>query len=451
MIANTKVDLLLVGEDKAIALRCGEVSRTYSYTFSQMKSVDELAEKADQVQAKLIVMVAADSEAQDQIANHTQVIKQCCANSYILVVVGKRIPPALITFIKKSGANCIVHHHEVTESGKLDFISLQTIRYLYLPVKAQEFKVGSVVDFNVFHLMPVNRKYLSLIRPGETIGESKKAKMLEVSEVYVKRDDVQAYTQYMHKNTDRSAEGLKSRCRSQYLALTSSFVDLILLITDQSEASSFEAGRKLYEECRRTAKELIISLGAVGDAWDIITNSAVGSFGSLDRAPAVAAAAGLMSLLSEIGQPEDVVLAASLSDIGILDLPPSIQTKMKEGKPLNPEEQERYELHPVGSLNLCLGRRIPIPENLKLVITATHERADGTGFQRLLGSKVPFEAQLIQFCQILDNATSIQWGVQRKNLAEVKKKIFDQEMSQGRFSPLLMTKIKDFLLTPDLA
>lgn len=443
---NRRVDFLVIGGDHAVVQRCETTVSTFDFSFLSLKSADELVESSESLSAKFVVLIATASDVKDQIANLTQIAKQCCPDAYILVVVGKRIAPEAAVFTKKSGANYVMLENEFLESSKLEFIASQAIRTAYVGIKSSELKVDTAIPFNVYHLMPINKKYLHAVRAGDVLSAKKQTKIQGVSELYCYREDLGAYAKYISENTDRSAEGLKSRCRSQFLMLTAEFIELTLLITDQSEIASFDKGRKLYEKCQATASEMLANLGAVGDAWDVITNSAIGSF-AVDRSPAIAAYAGLFSLMMDMGDANDIVLAALLADVGLLDLTPTLQIKIAKKEPLSDEELKEYQRHPVNSLNRCLSRKLPIPEPMKKMITMTHERADGKGFQQVPAEKIPLAAQLIQLSQMIDDATSIKWGSERKNPAEVRRMVIQREAGSGAFSPELITKVQQVCAT----
>ena len=88
-------------------------------------------------------------------------------------------------------------------------------------------------------------------------------------------------------------------------------------------------------------------------------------------------------------------------DIGKLAIPDQILHK--EG-PLTPEERAVIEMHPlVGEAILA---EIPGFEDMLPAIRHHHERWDGTGYvDRLIGAKIPFNAQLISLSDTFDALT----------------------------------------------
>ncbi len=313
-----KIDWIVVGLSQAIVSRCEDVAKFSKNSIRHFANMDDLfAAYENIVGVKFVVIIGIDANGKE-VSNLVQVTTQCFAEAYQLIVIERKMPADDMSFIKKSGAHCLIQENEFVETCKLEFIANQAIKGTYIPVKAAELKVGSTIGFEIFHLMPLNQKYLRVISKGETLSESKRKRLQDVPEYYCHRDDVELYAQYLEENTDKSAEGLASRCRAQFLSLSTGFADLVLLITDPSASSSYDTGKKLYEKCRKTANELLTNLGTVDSTWDVVTVSAVDDFGTIERSPAIAAYAGLLSLTKDIGNASDVVLSAMLCDIGCI-------------------------------------------------------------------------------------------------------------------------------------
>jgi response regulator RpfG family c-di-GMP phosphodiesterase len=232
--------------------------------------------------------------------------------------------------------------------------------------------------------------------------------------------------------------------------LLKSYVDLILLVSDQSEYASFKEGAQLYEKCEQLSGQLMTTLGSVGNAWDVINNSAIGEFGSLERSPAIAAYAGLLSLHSQMGDPTKVMTAALIADISILDLSPRMTQKIRRGEAiesLHAEDQQAFQNHPISSLNKALSRKLQIPDEVKNIILCSHERSDQKGFpNRPRPEKIPQESMLIHISEMIDRASLIRMGEARPQITDIKKQIFEEQSKDGRFFSLLfLEKIRGAL------
>jgi len=225
---------------------------------------------------------------------------------------------------------------------------------------------------------------------------------------------------------------------------------LILLVSDQSEHASFKEGAALYEKCEQLSGQLMMTLGSVGNAWDVINNSAIGEFGSIERAPAIAAYAGLLSLHGKIGDPTKVMTAVLIADIAMMDLAPRLTKKIRNGdtiQSLHPEDLQAYRNHPTSSLNKALSRKLQIPDEVKNMILCSHEQVDQKGFpNRPRSEKIPLEAMLIQISEMIDRGSLVRMGENRPQIMEVKQKVFEYHVQEGKvFSLLFLEKIRSAL------
>ncbi|MFN9068119.1 MAG: HD domain-containing phosphohydrolase, partial [Bdellovibrionales bacterium] len=412
-----------------------------------LSKVDDFCEReAEYKEPSLMVVSAEDVEVESEIAGRVQVVRQMAPHAFLLVIISSKLNADTAAFVKKSGANAVLLEPEVEYSSKLEFIFSQKIKSSYIPIKASELKVGTKLSFPLYHLMPLNRKYLPVVRASDEITQDRYDKLMQVTEIYVHRNDVEAYHQYTMGSSDQSAEGLGRRCRAQFMRLYAKYVDLVMLISDQSESKSFKEGAALYEQCSALAGDLMNSLSVTGGAWNIINNSAIGEFGSLQRSPAVAAYAGLLSLHAQIGSVTAVMTAVMLADIGLLEVSPKVNQRIRKGQKLDDlhkEDLAEFHNHPVKSLNMALSRKLQIPENVKNIILSTHETADKKGFPaKPNAEKIPMEAMLIQYCEKLDHQSCIRMGEQRKDINEVKKQIFESELEGTIWSRLFLEKIR---------
>lgn len=85
-----------------------------------------------------------------------------------------------------------------------------------------------------------------------------------------------------------------------------------------------------------------------------------------------------------------IVLAAALSDLGLLGLDQNLLTKLdRPGASLSEAELRSYESHPV--LSAQLANHLDADDSLREIIRNHHERFDGTGFpDGLSGANIPW-------------------------------------------------------------
>lgn len=97
--------------------------------------------------------------------------------------------------------------------------------------------------------------------------------------------------------------------------------------------------------------------------------------------------------------------AAPLHDVGKIAIPDSIL--LKKG-PLTPPEREVMESHTTIGAQLLTGSTSDIIESTRVTAMTHHERWDGNGYpNRLSGSEIPIEGQVVSVIDVLDALTHV--------------------------------------------
>lgn len=431
--------ITLVSPDPAHARRLEWLAKNLTAECMLFQNVDEASEKEGELaKAAVVYLSGTDAKNDSDLAGRVQVVKYAAPDSWIIVVAEKRLKTESAEFLKKSGAQFVLLEDEFVESCKPEFVGSQKIHGEWIPMKGSELKAGSLVPMNLYHFMPLNLKFLPFLTANSVVDEAKAQKAVKAGEVYFKREDVLLFHEYTKAHEDKSAAGLVSRCRRQYLSMNLVYKDLVLLLTDQSEAASFQKGKDLLDRTQKLADDFITSLASVGDAWQVVNNAGFDDLTPVDRAPAIASAAGLMSLMSGIGNATEVFLAALLADVGLLDLPPRALMLWKQGKlnDLHPEDAAFYRNHPNSSLHRILKRKIPLADSIKEIVQNSHERIDGKGFPaQPLPEKIPPEAMLVQLAEMLDTEMKWDFGKEKRDPLEVRKQVLEREKSSLKAFP----------------
>jgi hypothetical protein len=441
--------LVSVATEDQVTARLADIAGEFEYNFKSFISTEQLSEDLGDNQIALCCLSAMAFKNQQEIAGHVQVIKQFSPDTYIVVIVGKKISADDVAFVKKSGANLILMENNFFETSEVEYLCSQIIRGSLIPIKPSDLKAGTEVDFKVLVIMPLNQKILPVVQPGNSISEGKYKKIMETKELYVQRDDLPKFQKYADKHQDLSAHGISARCRLQYLNLCRAHANLLFLLIDQGESASFTQGKQLLEDCDRLSGDLLSNLASVEDPWKVVNNSSIGESGSAERSTAIASMAGLMALQLDGISANEVVLAGLLSDFGLLDLHPKTLKKYRHGGlgALSSEEMKGYEQHPLASINKCLSRKLPLSEKTKNIIQCTHEKGNGKGFPKQVpGNRVPVESQVIHFCQLVDDKTVVKLGQAQRQIKDIQGQIFAHEFeSLDNFRLDFLQKIKTII------
>ena len=327
---------------------------------------------------------------------------------------------------------------------------LQIVNAAYIPIKAADLMLNSVVDFHVYTIMPLNKKILPVVQPGTTISETRVAKLATVDELFIKRNNIELYTAYLARNPDKSAAGLANRCRAQFQSVALAHSNLTFLLTDQSEAGSFDQGKILLQKCSELTRNLLETLSMLPEPWSVISQSTFGMMGGTDRSMAIAAMAAVTSFASGLGSAEDVMMAGLFCDLSLLELSPKAMGKLDsiEGRAqFSPEDDDLFKKHPVMSLNRLLESKIQVTEEVKKIIMCTHEQNDKKGFPRQTQpDRIPVEAAMILFHELVDLEYRMNLGKQRESYTAVRKRVFEREkLSAVYFNFGFMQKIGEVI------
>ncbi|MBE9115360.1 response regulator [Lusitaniella coriacea LEGE 07157] len=152
--------------------------------------------------------------------------------------------------------------------------------------------------------------------------------------------------------------------------------------------------KRLNEDLNRTEQTLFSIAKAIESRYTETSDSG-------ERLVKLAQGFGEYLQLSEI-EIQDLMSAARLHDIGTVGIPESVLCKQGE---LTPEEQAMIRQHVLIGETLCQPLR-----NFRGVLPIVrhhHERWDGSGYpDRLVGSDIPWLAQIFQTIDIYDALTS---------------------------------------------
>ncbi len=440
------LDLAVISGSPAFCQRTRKCAEFFSFTYEIYSNDEDFFVGSNTYKNMACVLLDCSQITKpNEVAGVVQVARQGAPESYILVVASSKLSPEDARIVKASGASIVTMDSEFYSSSKIEFILTQVIRSAFIPIKAIDLMPDSEPTFSLYYLMPLNNKFLKLSKPGIVLNKEFLAKCHEMGELYISRNDLDAWAEYTNMFSADDSESHARRCRLKFLQLNQSFLNLALLITDQSSGASFAQGKELYDVCAGFASDLLKSLQDIQDPWIVVNNSAIGDFGSVERAPSVAAYAGLLSLETKIGNPLEIMIGALLSDIGYLDLSPSATEKVRCNKinEMNGEESMEYHKHPIFSLNQCLSRKLPLSEVIKDIILQSHERVDQKGFpHRPRADKLSEEAMLVQLCWDLDAQSQVRMGEQKKMINDIKKQVVQAAQAEtSRYSLGFLMKL----------
>lgn len=426
-------DLVAISTNETFIKRCQSLSKDFAFSFAQFETADTFFGGADEAErVRCFILDCTKFTNIHEAAGTIQVARQVMDRSYIVCVLDSRVKPEDMEMLKKSGSNLVMLDSEFTTNSKLEFVSSQIIKSAYLPIKPLDFVENSSAECSLYMLMPKNQKYLRIYKPGQNITGEFIRKFIATPELYIHRVDVESWSSYIKSfHVSSSEESAARACRGRFLKLQQAFLDLVLVISDQTSSSSFGGGKELFDNCQKFTADLLESLAQVKYPWEIINNSSIGDFGSVERGTAIAAYAGMLSQAAQIGNPQKIMLGALFADIGLILLSPRTTKKVRlvQMQDFDAEEKMEFEKHPIFSLNQMLSKRLQLDEEIKDMILHSHERMDQKGFPSRPGpNKIREDSMIVRLAQEVDQALMLRMGKERVEFLKEFEKFLDEKI-----------------------
>lgn len=435
-------DLVSIALNESLLRRLKGAAEFAAVPWTDYPTLDEIVSLEEKLSPKMILLSVVDIAVKEEVSGQVQTLRQFFPESFIFVLAEKRMTPTEAAFVKKSGGNFVMLVPEFLETIRLEYILSQVVKTSFVPVGADDFKVGTSLDFTVFTKLTLNKKVIPVIHPGTVINQGRIDKLKTAGELQVRRAQVDLFSKYVNESQDNSATGTNRRCRAQLQTVANIHVNLVLTLTDQAEAVSFDKGRDLLKKFTDLCEGLMKNLAVVEDPWDVIDQSILGNLGATDRSVVIAALAALTSLKSGIGIPDDILLAGLFCDLGMLALSPQALGRinsLQQRTLLGPEDLQTYYKHPIVSLNMLLERKIQLSDRVKEIILCTHEQANRQGFPgKITPEKIPVESSLILMHELIDLECRPKGATERPSYISIRKKIFEKERENPEFFSLLM-------------
>lgn len=420
-----KIDVLLINSDSKISERFTEMAANFRFTFEEFKNSSEYVENIHKFTKPAIVFL---NEVID-VNRMSSVLPKAS----LVFLREKTFSPEEMQFLRKQGLFAALSHHEIFNTPKLEFLCLQKNRGVYYPISHLDIFASTEMTFNAALKLKLNQKYLPVVFRGFNLSEKKFKRIQAEGQLFVKAQDVFEYLEYIEKYNDDQGTGLKKRCKALFLCLCFDFMALYEFIIFDSDSDRTVARNVVYRRLIRTVKQLaeLIGKSEKVDLWDVFKDAMNNELFSCWRSPWHAVYAGLICHETKKGDIVNAMLSACFADVGLMDVPPLVFFDYVTKGNLEALKKQEVVKHPILSLNRCLAKSLPLPEEVKAALVATHERADGKGFPNQSPADVlPFEVWAVQFAELIDI------GV-RNNILDPEKefKVIRQEVWKASVEP----------------
>lgn len=420
-MAGSRVDILFISPDEKEDEIYKKVSKEFDYSIMGASSLESLID-AD-LDPDLVLMSCSSKGISEPPGEVAQMCRQQYPEATLILIIPKPLSKADSDYIRKLGVHYLLQEHE-TLTSKPFFAINQILHANYVPIKTTDLMAEHPLPFEISHLMPQRNKFLTLLRSGDKLAPDRLERLKNHSEYYIHRSQVEAFKAYVDSTSDRSAKGLAKRCRANFVALKTEFTKLVLEISNESEKSSIVEGQELLAKCRSLCEDLLMNLAEFPKAWEIINNSSVGEFGSVERAPAVAAYCGLFGLQSDQKKISEMMLIALIVDIGLLTCSSGLAVAIKKDLSLTQSQKEELKRVPSRSLDMVLNRKLAFDEKSRSILMGVYEKADGSGYPvGVNDAKLVIESEIIRLAKDFDSRTLIKMGRAAANHYDILKSI----------------------------
>ncbi|MGZ3742978.1 MAG: HD domain-containing phosphohydrolase [Pseudobdellovibrionaceae bacterium] len=352
--------------------------------------------------------------------------------------------------LRDVGANYLISSQEISVNCKLYYLAAVLVRGTYLPVPVSDFFPNTQLNFNAYHKLLLNQKFLPVIFSGFTISDKKFRELEPSKQIYIRRENLENYRKYVEAYHDRSGSALKKRCRVVMMNLLGLFSDVILLLSLDSEIGKEDLVKEKISHFVQSSVELGEYLQGCPDVWNVIAQSLNFKFCQYERGVYILAYAVYISLKAQLAPVSEVVMTVLLADLGILDLPAECYKNILERseRKLTTPDLGFFQNHPLASLKRMMLRKVELPEEVQRAIACTHERNDLQGFpSQVPADQIPLTAKLVFFCEVMDRR--LRAAEEEGTLPHdyVRKQVWEEERSSlGRFNADFLDKIKKVLI-----
>lgn len=289
-----------------------------------------------------------------------------------------------------------------------------------LAVPAEDLAQGTNVDFDVSVFLPMNKRYVKILKSGDSVRE--RPGKDDMKQIFVAEKDIERFVKYSreaHKHHGGSRYEQQQRRVGQLRDL---YHDLIM----SSPTLNFEDGKELVARARKLAEEIARETTGANPRREVVIGLNEGDFDACDRALRFAQTASTLARSLQTMDPVEAALASLLMDIGKLVLP------------LDPSNED-LERHSLESVRVLQERKMILPPTVLDAIAQHHERYDGKGFPKhLAGGKISEGGELLYLVDRLLEQNLISAGRKLRSFEE----IVDALSADPGVSPRLSTAIK---------
>lgn len=150
----------------------------------------------------------------------------------------------------------------------LEFYLYQSAFCEFYEVVPSDLFPETVVDFNAYHYLPLNQRYIPFVHKGLSLSEKRHRRLSEFRALYIHQKDSPSYIQYIERYFDRFSVGLKKRCRARAYQMLSAWRDYMLRLNYTSEKQKIVSAT--YPDFKNWMEDFIEYVKSSDNPWTMI-------------------------------------------------------------------------------------------------------------------------------------------------------------------------------------
>lgn len=350
------------------------------------------------------------------------------------------------TFAAKCGATLIMDRKDISRN-RLIYVLRVLRKRTYRTILTRDMEVGQSYPVDVYHFLPVNKKYLVFMRAGEEFTEERKNKIQSsgIRHLYVREDELSPFLKVLKQG--------KQVCLSEELAtIQYKFRKLLIDIFNVSTDGAIHFGKKLVEDGMAIVDRIDHLILQYPDPYSCLKELPYPRWSAIAHGINSAIYALIFARACQLDAPKEIAFASLIHNIGLSEIDQEV-VKKKETE-LTPAEIEEYKKHVQKSLEIIHRKKMIITPLMEKTIAEHHENYDGTGYPNgLSGDAITLAPALLSILGSFDHLHTIRPGERTRTIHEVWEKVKRHHKEATKFNqkfhPALMDKIEAFFKCAD--
>jgi HD-GYP domain-containing protein (c-di-GMP phosphodiesterase class II) len=320
----------------------------------------------------------------------------------------------------------------------------------YLPLRADGLIPDTVLPFDIFIYMPIQKKTLKFRNQGSEILAAEVARLKEkgVTHVYVRAEDRERYEAYVAQQISEqvSHEHPGSAQRDRLKDATRGLFKAIL---EDDDISPKEATERCGTVVRKIVDEVVPEnqSKAYHKLVEFIDQSGADD---LDHGLNVSTYAVIFAVgagYANRAAVEHCAMGGIFHDLGLSMINPELVTRYRAGEELFGADLDEIHSHPHYSVQVLQSKLGGTSNEVRFIIEQHHENFDGTGFPvGLRGPKIFNLAKIVSIANAFDHVMNANPDF---SPAEAIMQLSESQagpLDQKRFDPTLLEKIYEMML-----